>query len=169
MLYAYPILGGDMKKKVIFLALLLSLCTAFSAFAYKAAIGGEYALKVGDSLPASALLSFRLPKFPVVFGLGLSVNKDTDTSSLVILADWWMWQGHLFSFINYYVGPGAFLGISNDSTVLGVRVPFGINCYPVKPLELFIELAPAMALLTPSGVNIPDWGIQAGFGFRFWF
>jgi hypothetical protein len=159
-----------MRKKVLFLALTLSLFTLFSASAYKAAIGGEFALKVGDSLPQSALLSFRLPKFPAVFGLGMSVTKgDGDKSSLVILADWWLAQGHLVSFVNYYIGPGVFIGIAQNSTAAGIRVPVGINCYPLKPLELFVELAPAVAILVPEGVSFPDWGLQAGFGFRFWF
>jgi hypothetical protein len=155
-----------MKKKILLLALLLSLFTVFSASAYKMAIGGEFALKVGDSLPQSALLSFRLPKFPAVLGVGVSTGDGN--SSFVILADWWMSQGHLFNFLNYYVGPGLFLGIS-DSSSAGIRIPVGVNCYPIKPLELFIELAPAVAILVPEGVNFPDWGIQAGFGFRFWF
>jgi hypothetical protein len=156
-----------MRKKVLFLALLLTLFTAFSAFAYKAAVGGEFALKVGDSLPSSALLSFRLPKLPAVFGIGASMTEGN--SSLVILADWWMAQGHLASFLGYYIGPGAFVGISSDAATAGLRIPVGVNCYPIKPLELFIELAPAIAILVPEGVSFPDWGIQAGFGFRFWF
>jgi len=158
-----------MRKRVLFLTLLLSLFTVFSASAYKAAIGGEFALKVGDSLPQSALLSFRLPKFPAVFGVGMSLKKDGENSSLVILADWWLAQGNLIRFVNYYVGPGVFIGLSSNASTMGLRVPVGINCYPIKPLEIFLELAPAMAILVPDGVSFPDWGLQAGFGFRFWF
>jgi hypothetical protein len=158
-----------MRTKALFLALFLSTFAVFSASAYKAAVGGEFALKVGDSLPQSALLSLRLPKFPMVLGIGASVNTDGGDPSLVVLADWWLAQGKLVGFVNYYIGPGLFLGVSENSTVLGGRIPVGVNCYPIKPLELFVELAPAMAFITPSGVHIPDWGLQAGFGFRFWF
>jgi hypothetical protein len=157
-----------MKTKVLVLALALTIFTAFSASAYTAAIGGEFALKVGSGLPNSALLSFRVPKFPPVFGLGVSVSNDGGQSSFVLLADWWLAQGNLVSFINYYVGPGIFVAIS-DSATLGIRVPVGLNAFPIKPLELFIEFAPAVTLLAPSGVSIPQWGLQAGFGFRFWF
>ena len=87
---------------------------------------------------------------------------------MVLLADWWLAQGNLVSFVNYYVGPGAFLGISKNAT-LGVRVPVGLNAYPIKPLELFVEFAPAITLVDTTGVTIPQWGLQAGFGFRFWF
>jgi hypothetical protein len=157
-----------MKKKVLVLALLLTLFTVFSASAYTAAIGGEFALKIGDGLPNSALLSFRLPKFPAVFGLGLTVSNGGGQASFVLLADWWLAQGNLVSFVNYYVGPGLFVSISN-SAMLGIRVPVGLNAFPIKPLELFIEFAPAITLLAPSGISIPQWGLQAGFGFRFWF
>jgi hypothetical protein len=157
-----------MKKKVLVLALLLTLFTVFSASAYTAAIGGEFALKIGDGLPNSALLSFRLPKFPAVFGLGVTIANGGGQSTFVLLADWWLAQGNLFSFVNYYVGPGLFVAIS-DSAMLGIRVPVGLNAFPIKPLELFIEFAPAITLLAPSGISIPQFGLQAGFGFRFWF
>ncbi len=156
-----------MKGKVLILALGLTLFTAFNASAFTAAVGGEYSLKLADGLPNSALLSFRLPKFPAVFGLGLTLPTVGD-ASMVLLADWWLAKGNLVSFVNYYVGPGAFLGISRTAT-LGVRVPVGLNAYPIKPLELFVELAPAMTIIDTTGVSIPQWGLQAGFGFRFWF
>jgi hypothetical protein len=157
-----------MKKKVLVLALALTIFTIFSASAFTAAIGGEFSLNLGSGLPGSALLSFRLPKFPAVFGLGLQIPSGGGQSSLAILADWWLAQGNLVSFINYYVGPGVFLGIA-DSATLGIRVPVGLNAFPIKPLELFLEFAPAITLVAPSGVSIPQWGLQAGFGFRFWF
>jgi len=156
-----------MKRKALVLALALTIFCGFSASAYTAGIGGEFALNVGNGLPSSALLSFRLPKFPPVFGLGLTMGQNQ--SSLVLLADWWLAQGNLFSFINYYIGPGLFVGIS-DGAQLGIRVPIGFNAYPLKPLEIFLEFAPAVYLLDSSGViSIPNFGLQAGFGFRFWF
>jgi hypothetical protein len=157
-----------MKRKVLVLSLLLSLFMVFSASAYTAAIGGEFALKIGDGLPNSALLSFRLPKFPPVFGLGVTISNDGGQASFVLLADWWLAKGNLVSFVNYYVGPGLFVSIADNAT-LGLRVPVGLNAFPIKPLELFIELAPAITILAPSGVSIPSFGLQAGFGFRFWF
>lgn len=157
-----------MKSKVLILALALTLFTAFSASAYTAAIGGEFSLKLADGLPNTALLSFRLPKFPAVFGLGLSIPSGGGQSSFTLLADWWLATGNLVGFVNYYVGPGVFLNVS-DGALLGVRVPVGLNAFPIKPLELFVELAPAISLIAPSGISIPQWGLQAGFGFRFWF
>ncbi len=156
-----------MKKKALLLALVLALAASANVFAYKAAIGGEFALKIGDGLPSSALLSFRLPKLPPVFGLGVSIGENS--SSFALLADWWLYQGRLVDSLGLYIGPGAFLGISQDAATLGLRVPVGINFFPIKPLELFAEFAPAVTFLAPTGVKIPAWGLQAGFGFRFWF
>jgi len=157
-----------MKKKIALLVLVLSLVGLTGAWAYTAAIGGEFSLKIGSGLPSSALLSFRLPKLPPVFGLGLSIPGNGGQSSFVLLADWWLAQGQLAGPFNYYIGPGAFVGISN-SAQLGLRVPIGIQLYPVKPMELFIEFAPDITLFDGSGVAIPQFGLQSGFGLRFWF
>ncbi len=156
-----------MKKKVVILALLMTLVLVFSASAYQAAIGGEFALRLANGLPSSALLTFRVPKLPPVFGVGVSIPENGD-ASFALMADWWLAQGNLFSFINYYIGPGLYLAVADQATA-GIRVPIGLNAYPLKPLEVFIEFAPAVGLLAPSGVSIPQWGLQAGFGFRFWF
>jgi hypothetical protein len=164
-----PAPHGRRGKKILVLALALSLFTAFGASAYTAAIGGEFALRIGNGLPNSALLSFRLPKFPPVFGLGLSIPGNGEHSSFVLLADWWLASGNLVGFVNYYIGPGIFLAISNGAQ-FGLRVPIGINAFPIKPLELFLELAPAAYLVDSSGgITIPNFGLQSGFGFRFWF
>jgi hypothetical protein len=145
----------------------LTLFATFGASAYTAAVGGEFAMKIGSGLPSSALLSFRLPKFPAVFGLGASIQAEGD-SYFVLLADWWLAQGNLVSFVNYYIGPGAYIGVSADP-IVGLRVPVGLNAFPLKPLELFVEFAPAITLIHKDALTIPEWGLQSGFGFRFWF
>ncbi len=156
-----------MKKKVLVLALIMTLVLVFSASAYQAAIGGEFALRLANGLPSSALLSFRIPKLPPVFGVGVSIPEGGD-ASFALMADWWLAQGNLFSFINYYIGPGVYVVVAQE-VAGGIRIPIGLNAYPMKPLEIFIEFAPAIGLIAPSGVQIPQWGLQAGFGFRFWF
>ena len=156
-----------MKRTALLVALVLLLAGAMPAFAYKAALGGEFGLNVAGGLPNSALLSFRLPKFPPVIGLGVSI-PDGGTASAAVLLDWWLYQGNLVSFINYYVGPGIYLQVGSGVNA-GLRVPVGLDAFPIPPLEVFVEFAPAVGLIAPSGVAIPNWGLQAGFGFRFWF
>jgi hypothetical protein len=156
-----------MKKKALILALIIALAAGANAFAYRAAIGGEFSMEIGEGLPNSALLSFRMPGLPPVFGLGLTVGEKT--ASFALLADWWLYQGSLVGPLGLYIGPGVFLGISSDDATFGLRIPVGLNIYPIQPLELFAEFAPAVTFLAPQGVSIPAWGVQAGFGFRFWF
>jgi hypothetical protein len=158
-----------MKKKALVLSLLLTLFTVFSASAYKAAIGAEFAVSgLGNGLPGSSMfISFRLPKFPVVFGLGGGISSEN--SSIALMADWWLAQGNLVSFVNYYVGPGLFADFASEGAYAGIRIPVGLNAFPIKPLELFLEISPAFTIISPGAVNFGWSGFQTGFGFRFWF
>jgi hypothetical protein len=160
-----------MKRKVLALALALTLVTAFGASAYTAAVGAEFAFSgLGNGLPGSAaFISFRLPKFPAVFGIGGTIASSGGQSSLALLADWWLAQGKLVNFVDYYVGPGLFADFSSAGTIAGLRVPFGIDGYPIKPLELFLEIAPSFEIIQPKSVTFGWSGFQTGFGFRFWF
>jgi hypothetical protein len=158
-----------MHNKSLVLALLLSLFTVIGVSAYTAAIGGEFALQSGDSFPSSALITFRLPTFPAVFGIGGTLRTDGGQGSLAVMADWWLAKGNLVSFVNYYVGPGAFAQFGSGGVNAGVRVPVGLDAFPIKPLELFVEVAPSFAIITPTAVNFGWSGFQTGFGFRFWF
>jgi len=160
-----------MRRKVLALALALTLVTAFGASAYTAAVGGEFAFSgLGNGLPGSAaFITFRLPKLPAVFGIGGTIASSGGQSSLGLMADWWLAQGKLVRFVDYYVGPGLFADFSSAGTNAGIRVPFGIDGYPIKPLELFLELAPSFSIIQPNSIGFSWSGIQTGFGFRFWF
>jgi hypothetical protein len=159
-----------MKKKILVLALLLTLFTVFSASAYTAAVGAEFsfsALGSGGLPGSSVFLTFRLPKFPMVFGVGGYLGSGSG-SYLAVMADWWFAQGNLVNFLNYYVGVGGYLDVSS-TLYAGLRIPFGINAFPIKPLELFLELAPAFGVINSSSIGINWAGLQTGLGFRFWF
>jgi hypothetical protein len=79
-----------------------------------------------------------------------------------------MAKGNLFSFINYYLGPGFYVGYQND-LFLGGRLPIGLNVYPIKNLELFLEIAPTLAVGIGDVVTFPVFGFQSALGLRFWF
>ena len=158
-----------MSKKTLFLILLLTLFSALGATAYTAAIGGEFALQLGNGLPSSALITFRLPKFPAVLGIGGTITSDGGPSSLAVMSDWWLAQGKLVGYVNYYVGPGLFAQVASGGINAGFRVPIGLDVYPIKPLELFVEVAPSFTILTSKALNFGWSGFQTGFGFRFWF
>src|SRR5208337_380143 len=120
----YSAHGGSMRRKVLALALALTLVTAFGASAYTAAVGGEFAFSgLGNGLPGSAaFITFRLPKLPAVFGIGGTIASSGGQSSLGLMADWWLAQGKLVRFVDYYVGPGLFADFSSAGTNAGIRV-----------------------------------------------
>jgi hypothetical protein len=53
--------------------------------------------------------------------------------------------------------------------LLGGRLPIGVNIYPIKNLELFLELAPTLAVGIGEEITFPVFGVQGAFGLRFWF
>lgn len=158
-----------MKKK-LFIAILLVLLATGLSFAKDAkwAVGGEFGLSAMGGLPNSALLSVRFPNIPVMFGIGAQVGENT--FNMALLMDWWLWHQHLVGILDIYAGPGLFVRLP-EPFVFGGRVPIGLQIWPLGTslLELFLELAPGITFLGSQGVQIPNFILQAGFGFRFWF
>lgn len=157
-----------MKKALILGILILTAAVSVHAAPrYRAAVGGIFGINAVGTLPSTAMLSFRLPKFPPIFAVGMTINDSSSRFSL--MADWWLYQTRLFSFVNLYIGPGLYTAFNQDRFSLGGRVPIGLNAYPLDPLELFLEIAPSLTFIDNSGIEVPNFGLQAGFGFRFWF
>ncbi len=158
-------------KKGLLVALILALCTVSLSAApkYKASVGAIFGVDFLSTGNTSTMLTFRLPKFPPVFSLGAYIPTDGGNASFALMADWWILQTKLVNFLNLYLGPGLYTGISGDYFHLGLRFPVGINAFPINPLELFFEIAPAIRLVDKSGFYVGNFGLQAGLGFRFWF
>lgn len=150
-----------MNKKVLVIAAVLLMAVAVSGFSASFGIGGAFSLDAMGGLPSSVMLSLKVPQFPVVWGLGW--NLAGDSFRLGLTADWWLYSTNLVSFINLYVGPGLYLALP-DPFAIGARIPIGFNAFPIDPLELFLEIAPTITFIPTI-----DFGLQAAFGFRFWF
>ena len=71
--------------------------------------------------------------------------------------------------MDLYVGPGLYTVIGSNVFDLGVRVPVGIHMYVIDPLELFLEIAPALGVGLSGGFEFPRFDVQGAVGFRFWF
>lgn len=150
-----------MTKKTLIIAFGLLVIVAASGFSL--GLGLAYGLDpIRDGLPQNVLFSAKFDEFPALIGLGFSLR---DPVHVVMTADWWLATGNLVSFINYYVGPGFYAGIGESFFDIGLRIPIGLNAYPIPELELFLEVAPAIAFLP----EFPDPGLQGAIGFRFWF
>lgn len=158
-----------MKRTVVLITMLIFIASG-TVFAKGTnfAIGAEYSIDVLGGLPGSALLSVRFPSVPVMFGFGLQITQNV--FNFTLLADWWLWHQRLVGIIDLYAGPGLFVSMPS-SIFLGGRIPVGFQIWPLGTslLELFLEIAPSLALLAPQGIQIPQFGVQAGAGIRFWF
>ena len=152
--------------KVTFFAItsvLLALCS-FQAFGWGIGVEGGYGL--GTVPGGNAMLTMKLDNLPL-FGVGLA--GDSSNLSLGLTADWWLMKETLADSLILYVGPGAYAGFQSDKSIsVGGRVPIGVQVYPLKWLELFIEVAPRVGVTFSSSPGI-DWGLMGALGARFWF
>ena len=157
---------GEKMKKIL-IVLLLMFVAIGSSFAL--GIGGMYSVNViTDGLPQNAMLTIHAPEaFPAVIGVGFAVGENT--FNLGLTADWWAYQSPIAGALGLYAGPGMYAIISEDPS-MGGRIAVGINMYPLDFLELFLELAPQVGVgFGNNTITFPVWGVQGGFGFRFWF
>lgn len=130
-------------------------------------LGVSAGLPIGPGLPGSnVMLSLKLDQLPFLMGIGFSIGQEV--FSFGFTADWWALNKNLFSFVNYYLGPGLYVGYAGG-LALGGRLPIGLNIYPVKNLELFLEIAPTLAVGIGEVITFPLFGAQGAFGLRFWF
>ncbi len=110
-------------------------------------------------------ISMKSGSFPVI-GIGWS----TILNRLDATVDMWIINEALADPFNWYLGVGGKLGLrfaddkDGGPVGLGVRVPVGLQWWLRGDIELFLELAPGLALL-PSTVF--DFG--GGVGIRFYF
>jgi hypothetical protein len=158
-----------MKKTLLVVLVLVLSLSATSAFAASGlGIGAEFGLSVLGGLPNQALLTLKLNNLPFVLGVGMTLVQNYFSMGLTL--DWWLFQSHLIGIIDIYIGPGLYFVLPSPFE-FGGRIPVGLQIWPIgKVLELFLEIAPTMAIVSDrSGITIPNLGLQAGFGFRFWF
>jgi len=154
-----------MQRKIVLVAVVLLVAIAVP-MSFATGVGAAFGLPIGGGLPGShVMLSLKVSQVPFLMGIGFSIGEDI--SSFGFTGDWWVANGNLFSFINYYLGPGFYLGYSGNLLV-GGRFPIGLNVYPIKNLELFLEIAPTVSIRFSEPIS-PVFGAQSAFGLRFWF
>ena len=149
-----------MSRKILFLALIMTIVVATSGVSL--GLGLAFGLDPIGDLPSNVLFSAKFDEVPFLLGIAFSFNEPFRFG---MTADWWMVQQNLTGMLNFYAGPGLFAGVAGDQLDLGLRIPLGLNIYPVDVLELFLEIAPTVRFIP----TFPDPGLQAAFGFRFWF
>ena len=153
-------------KKIVLIGIVLMVAFAGVASASTFGVGGAFSIAPLGGLPSSAMLSLKVPQVPVTWGIGAQLGADR--FNLAVTADWWLYRQNLVSFLNLYVGPGLYVTLPEPFEI-GGRVPIGINAFPIPVLELFLEIAPTLAIYSNRSITIPSFGLQGAFGFRFWF
>ncbi len=155
-----------MHKKLVILFLAFVI---MSASASAMAIGGAFSLDpIGNGAYGTAL-SLKLDSFEPL--LGISARASGGTFNLGVTADWWMDHAPLAGILSLYVGPGGYLSLAlgdNTNINIGARLPVGLQIFPIDPLELFLEVAPAIGI-SLSPLSFPIFDFQGAIGFRFWF
>lgn len=153
-------------SKVIIISVLLVVIMAASASAWGigVAVGIE---PLGGLLDPGVMLSFMPPKVPILFGVGFIIGQSQ--FAMGVTADWWALNRNLVGILNIYMGPGLYFGIAGDLISLGGRLPIGLNIFPIDFLELFIEIAPVLAVTFRDPILFPDFRLMGAFGLRFWF
>lgn len=153
-------------KKVILLVLLVSLFSAINASA-QGPLGltgfGVYGTmgSTSGTLGGGVGLSLKWASFPVV---GLQYNLSTERLNASF--DYYVIDAQgLAQNLSYFVGGGLYAGLGSGGDGVefdfGLRIPVGLQFWPVRKLELFI--APVLAIpLLPA----PDVSFGAEFGAR---
>ncbi|HUX51151.1 MAG TPA: hypothetical protein VMW73_10160 [Spirochaetia bacterium] len=155
-----------MKRKVIILTLSVLVVGGSNLFSW--GIGASFGIDALGGLPGqNVLLSIQFPKLPILWGIGAHANGNS--YNMGVTADWWLLNQSLGGPVNVYIGPGLYLALPTPFE-FGARLPIGLNIFPVNFLELFIEAAPALVLVSSySGIQIPNFRLQGALGLRFWF
>lgn len=157
-----------MKRFIVLFVALFAISSAAVLFAAPGPAGltgiGVYGSlgSTSGSFGGGVGLSLKWASFPVV-GLKYDFNDARFNASL----DYYVIDAEgLASNLSYYLGAGIYAGIAGDSDDdesfdMGLRMPIGLQFWPVKKLELFF--APVISIpLYPA----PDFGFGAELGAR---
>ncbi len=141
-----------MKKKYWLLAIFLA-----SSLVFASNLG--FGIMVGE--PTG--FTFRSGRFPVV-GISWSFSEKIN-----LHVDYWVHNAHLKNNVNWYIGAGGKIFITtadddDNNFGMGMRIPLGLQFYPVKNLELFAEIAPGVNIIPKTQASF-----AAGIGLRFYF
>ena len=158
-----------MKNKVIILILLMLIIASVSSFAF--GIGGAFAFEPfgGTRAYNGGALSFKINDWPLI---AIQASGSDGIFNIGATADWWMYHEPLVGILSLYAGPGGYGYASIGNNVnfdLGLRVPIGLQIFPIEPLELFLEAAPSFGVTLGDNFDFPRFGLQSAVGFRFWF
>jgi len=169
-----------MKKRLILLVLLAGILAvstnSYSAGKYGLDGAGIYGNFAGEgNAPGGGVgLTLKFGNFPVL-GVEWSLNSN-GYSVIGVTFDWWIHTQAIGSGFFWYTGVGGYVGFFVDQDYfdfdLGLRGLIGLQFFPIKSIELFLEFAPMLTFISKNGDNYQlspniGYGLRLGIRWRF--
>jgi len=117
-------------------------------------------------------LSLKVPSIPIFWGINMRITEGY--FQLGLMGDKYFIDQVLVKDVglNWFLGLGLYGNVAfwNDTSsfAFGARLPIGLSWQPIKPLEIFLNLAPSLGIhINP--LDFPNGGFGAEFGIRVWF
>lgn len=165
------------KSSIIFFSIAIICISGVKAHsAYPSSYAVGLALSGGYPNGVGAVLTFKIPPVPIMFGLNMQARfGKINYFNLTILADWWGLKLPISGPFNFYLGPGIDLGFDVQKNYfnfgLGIRMPAGVSVV-MDFIEIYLEFAPGLHIIdagTPDGFAFaPSFTIGVQFGVRLW-
>ena len=153
--------------KIIFTTLILITSIAFSNYV-KAESTDTNGFGIGIIIGEPTGITMKYNNFPII-GIAWSFNNHFH-----VHCDYWFHHADVVNKLDWYIGIGLktifFTKDSKDKKNeddkfgLGIRVPFGLQYFILKELELFGEIVPGISLIPATDIDF-DFGI----GVRYYF
>jgi hypothetical protein len=165
-----------MKKFLAAAVLVFSVLVPAAAQTGNVAVGPIYGINMlglDSPLFGGWGLTGKIPGLVPIFGLNFFFSAKEQRSFIGGTADWILYRQPIYEpwNINFYMGPGVYASVlvaDQSRADVGLRIPIGVNWVPLKFLEVFGELTPAVGVVFHDPVNM-SWVFQSAVGARLWF
>ncbi|TFG87409.1 MAG: hypothetical protein E4H17_03395 [Gemmatimonadales bacterium] len=164
-------------KRIAVLVMVGLLVFAADIFALKSTpdfgIGAE--LTSTNFNTVGVMATIHIPGVPLFIGLGANfVEGLSGGTEMTTTVDYWLLHNNIGTgYFSWYFGLGGYgvLGFNPTWTAFGVRVPIGLQIWPLnnEKLEVFLELAPAWVPLYGGAFDPGKFQAQVALGFRLWY
>jgi hypothetical protein len=164
-----------MKRKILLVLVLATILagTSFAAGRPKTygltALGAYGSWGFTGNQGGGIGISLKFGSFPVV---GVKYDFGANSASLGASVDWYIIDSAgLIDSLTYFIGVGGFMSANfnnNNNFNIGVRGNFGLQLWPVRLVELYLDLIPSLTFLTESRFT-PGFGFGLEGGLRFHF